>query len=330
MIRIFKITLGVLLALLVTELLGFGRDVTAPMVVVLVIALSPAVHATKGQARSVLFSNLIGIFLGIVLPMFIHNYIIAVTLATFLSMYIAYLLPWNISFVTSTFATMIIISMGVMEAPIRYGEYRIFLVFLGVFIGYIVKNFFIPPNYGKLVHEGLKEHSQKMLSLTKDFLQNNTEIKKYKNALADFEGQMDMLNQHSYMFEQDLILNKGYLRKYETNKETYDALHILIKVNYYILYKLIYFQASFLSLEEDLQKEIINTHNNLMVAHENLLDCFYGESKDSCKIPNLSEQIATTGNYHEIVFKGSLVEYCLELNKLKELLKLQLIENTTT
>lgn len=312
-VKIMKISLGVLVSLILTRLLGFGNSNVAPIAVVVVMTLTQAVHASKNNVRSLVISNVLGVAIGLVFTLLIKNYIVATTLAVFVTLFICYKLPWDISFISGGVATILIIYFSSSAPAFQYGKERLYLVILGAVVGYLINNLVCPQSYEELIESNLYRGSQKIFSILDDFLENHYEINMTNEDIFYMQNCITGINHGISMLDKDMNMKIHHGSKKKDIINTYKETEKLLELSYNLVYKLFYFKESFNSLTEKDKRDFAKKIKNMMESQKIVINSL----KNNSDYEKINEMVSAVNeeiwSYESMVFKGGLTEYFLQL-----------------
>ena len=313
-VKIMKISLGVLVSLILTRLLGFGNSNVAPIAVVIVMTLTQAVHASKNNVRSLIISNIFGITIGLISTVLIGNYIIATTVAVLITLFVCYRLPWDISFISGGVAAILVIYFSSSEPAFQYGKERIFLVMLGAVVGYLVNNLVFPQSYEDSIESNLIRGSEKIFGILNEFSENDYQLCMTNEDIFYIQNCIAGINHGINMLEKDMNMRINHAKKKDDLINTYREVEKLLELSYNFLYKLFYFNDSFNSFTEEDKVEFANLIKAMIESEKMVINSLRNPGdyeKINKMIGVINKEIYS---YEPTVFKGGLTEYFIQLD----------------
>ncbi|MEW8955229.1 aromatic acid exporter family protein [Clostridium sp.] len=313
-VKIMKISLGVLVSLILTRLLGFGNSNVAPIAVVIVMTLTQAVHASKNNVRSLIISNIFGITIGLISTVLIGNYIIATTVAVLVTLFVCYRLPWDISFISGGVATILVIYFSSSEPAFQYGRERIFLVMLGAVVGYLVNNLVFPQSYEDSIESNLVRGSEKIFGILNEFSENDYQLRMTNEDIFYIQNCIAGINHGINMLEKDMNMKINYTKKKDDLINSYREVEKLLELSYNFLYKLFYFNDSFNSFTEEDKVEFANLIKAMIESEKMVINSLRNPGdyeKINKMVGVINKEIYS---YEPTVFKGGLTEYFIQLD----------------
>lgn len=303
-IRIFKITIGVWLGLIITNLMGFDNKFTGALSALLVMTVSPSINKTKSFAFIRFASNVIGVSIGMITATFIKNNYIAVPLGVFLSYLIKELFKINISDMSTAIAALLVIDLS-RDSPTGYSINRIVLIITGCSLGYIINSFLMPPNFGKTAKEKVYKVSKEILqSLNRIYSKDLTKeeyIVLNKNVLISEKALESLKEDATVSFRKS---QKTYIDKIPIYKEQIT----LNRVALGLIETFIIFKEELFKLDTKVIDMILKELGKSILVHNHIVEGEEALQRPMTSYEEIMDQVHRSNKY-SIIFLSKIIEY---------------------
>ncbi|OUB13741.1 hypothetical protein BK708_26255 [Bacillus thuringiensis serovar yunnanensis] len=288
----------------------------------LIVALGTTYTDSKKFFTERFLANVITCIIGVSVYHFIPHIAVCLMVVSLVMLILANLYPNSLRS-TSIGAAITLIVTTVPD--VSYLEQRIFVVIVGMFYGYIIQRYIIPPNHGYQLEKLVDNTTSDVVQFIKTLDIENLEIVT-KEKLIRYKTNSLKISELVLNFKKDFG-EKGphHLLKYKTKAPHYEQYSKLLQVVIGIIDKLFIHKDKFQKLDFQTRKNFFIQLKALVLYHEYLIHYFEHNETEITPLFNLDEKyfVYEKQDMFTIVFEGALIGYYLSLKECYENINLE-------
>ncbi|QEL82868.1 FUSC family protein (plasmid) [Bacillus sp. JAS24-2] len=283
----------------------------------LTIALGTTYTDSKNYFTERFLANVITLIVGVSVYYFIPNIAVCLMIVSLIMVALANLYPNSLRS-SSVGAAITLIVTTIPD--ISYMEKRIFVVIVGMFYGYIIQRYIIPPNHGYQLEKLINTTTNDVVKLIKTLDAENLEVIT-KEQLISYKANSIKISELVLNFKKDSgKTGPHYLLQYKAKAPYFEQYSKLLQVKIDIINKLFIHKEKFKKLDYQTRKNFFIQLKALVTYYEYLIH--YVEHQDAEFIPlfNFDEKYFANAKQEMfiILFESTLIGYYLLLEECYE------------
>ncbi|MBU3132334.1 FUSC family protein [Clostridium gasigenes] len=312
LIKASKVCIAGLIAVYISNELGYSRASTMTITVFLLLVSYPAASSSRGYFKQRFLANIYALCItAIIHPIFNGNlYGLPIIFFIIIITYDMFKLSGKISIVSCATGSLLLYINSDMGGIVS----RFFSIIIGSVIAIIVNEIILPINSGDVAEKSL-------MKISTDILLNMESLIKYRGIFgetySDFNKHLQALTANLVILEKDInIISGGFHLKEHSNKlKKYNQLQqVAIAADNYL--KIISeLNDDFVSLEQIDRDYIIEITEVIYESHKNIIEGKIFDENINLKIDSNRLDMSQHAN---ILITSRLIEYLNKINEIED------------